>query len=122
MCVQLALKARESYAIRGDALGSPGAGRAIFTATLASVLFTVLGMGSGIYGILNKYQAFDIGGSLEEDQGLQADRRGSSLLKFDRVYLKPVFVRPDKPSSLGLAEVGGGEPLQSRTHSSAVAR
>jgi hypothetical protein len=62
-----ALKARESYATR-DLSGTPGAGQVIFTTTLASVMFTVLGMGAGIYGILGHYQAFARGDGLEEDQ------------------------------------------------------
>lgn len=79
----LALKARENYATR-DAAGTPGAGRAIFTATLATVLFTVLGMGAGIFNLLEQFKAFNRGNSLEDDQELLADRRGSRLLKFDR--------------------------------------
>lgn len=83
-------------------LDAQGAGPAIFTATLASILFTVLGMGCGIHGMLNRYQAFDTGGDLADDIELLADRRGSSLLKFDRMYIKPVFCRESPERSFSI--------------------
>ena len=38
-----------------------------------------------------RYQAFDTVGNLADDEELQAHRRGSALLKFDRNYIKPIF-------------------------------
>ena len=88
----LALKARVDYDAR-DVAGTPGAGRAIFTMTLVMVLLTVLGMGGSIFALLGRYDAFESKATLAEDELMHEGRRGSSLLRIDRTYIKPLFLR-----------------------------
>jgi len=57
------------------------------------VLLTVLGMGGSIFALLGRYDAFESKATLAEDELMHEGRRGSSLLRIDRTYIKPLFLR-----------------------------
>ena len=84
----LSLKAKQDYALRQD--GSVGGGRAILTTTLVIVIFTIFTIGGSIYTMLMKADVFEKY-DRESDVDMQARRENSTVLSFDRKYIKPFF-------------------------------